>query len=504
MFRYRQGMWTGWVDFVLPRAAFPDSDHRRRIGASFCLALAAMQLAASTLFAIAETIAGHFVTAAVMAVGALLPIWSGLRLRRDGNVARWSQVLIANMFSVLGLVLLGSGGHSLGVLMALPALLLIGSLVSNVRQVLFLGVLVITLLLVGNHLRALPGPWPINIDTQRAQDSLSRVPVILTVCLLGMALLLQLLLSRIFSDLTQMRQREQAALERARFDQQRFADFADIAADWFWETDANLRLSYVSPGITEQTGLRADQVLGQHPVAILRARRADSAELREVDGKMARGEPFLDEKMAWRDAAGKLAVFRNIGRPMHTAEGRFLGYRGAATNITEAWRLTRELEILANTDPLTGLLNRRALAQALGVALAGVRDRGAAFWLFQLDLDHFKEVNDRAGHAVGDQILLQVAQLLRDAGLSSDSLARVGGDEFCALLREPDRDAVIDHAELVQAGLARFEAQFGHAVGASIGIVPLLASFDETQAMQAVDAACYRAKREGRGRIVAE
>ncbi len=90
---------AGWVDQVLPHAAFPDTDHRRRIRASFCLALAAMQLAASLLFAFAEFVAGHLVTAGIMLVGALLPLGPALRLRRDGNVARWSQVLIANMFS---------------------------------------------------------------------------------------------------------------------------------------------------------------------------------------------------------------------------------------------------------------------------------------------------------------------------------------------------------------------------------------------------------------------
>ena len=111
----RRSRLAGWVDQVLPHAAFPDTDHRRRIRASFCLALAAMQLAASLLFAFAEFVAGHLVTAGIMLVGALLPLGPALRLRRDGNVARWSQVLIANMFSVLGLVLLASGGHALGV-----------------------------------------------------------------------------------------------------------------------------------------------------------------------------------------------------------------------------------------------------------------------------------------------------------------------------------------------------------------------------------------------------
>ena len=493
---------VAWFDQLLPPTAFPRDDHRRRIRASFVLALAALQGGASVLFSVSELVAGHHLTAALLAIGALLPIWPGIRLRRDGRVERWSQVFVANMYVLLGLILLGSGGRSIGVVMALPAMLLVSSLVSSGRQIAFWGVLVVGLLLLANLLRPLPGPWWINIDPDWARDSINRVPVILALCLLGMAALLHVLIEAVFADLAETRLRETAAAQRALVNQERFADFADLAADWFWETDADLRLTYVSPGITAHTGLRPEQVLGAHPVAIVQPHARDDDQLREFEAKMARGEAFVDERMPWRDEHGALSIFRNAGRPRRDANGRFLGYRGAVTNITENWRLTRELERLARTDPLTGLLNRRAFGMALAAALADARANASSWWLLQLDLDHFKAVNDASGHAVGDSVLLRVADLMRECGLPTDTLARVGGDEFCALLRDPDADAISDYADLILAGFARLELEFGHAVGASIGIVRLDASEDSNRQLKAVDDACYRAKREGRGRVV--
>jgi diguanylate cyclase (GGDEF)-like protein/PAS domain S-box-containing protein len=330
-----------------------------------------------------------------------------------------------------------------------------------------------------------------------------RVPVILAICLLGMSVLLRWLLDSVFADLGATRQREQEAMERARFDQRRFADFSEIAADWFWETDAQLRMIYISPSLTEHTGLQPEKLLGQHPLAFVRKRHPESARLREIEGKMARGEPFSDELLAWHDESGKVMMFRHVGRAFRDGNGRLLGYRGAATDITENWRLTRELELLARTDSLTGLLNRRAFGEALSKTLAQARESGSSWWLLQLDLDHFKQVNDRSGHGVGDQVLIKVAELLRQSGMPTETLARVGGDEFCALVREPEAEALADYADLILAGFARLASEFGQPIGASIGIARLHPeNGDESFQLRVVDEACYEAKREGRGRVV--
>ena len=494
---------VAWIDDFLPGQTFPHNDLRRRMRGSFVLALVAMQAGASIVFALSELFAGHFLIATLLAIGALMPIWPVWRLRRDGDVDFWSQVFIANMFFLTGFIHLASGGHSIGIVMALPALLLISSLVSTLRQILFWGLVVVLILVIGNVLRELPGPWWINIDSAWARASVGRVPVILAFCLLGMSVLLRWLLDSVFADLGATRQREMDAMERAQFDQRRFADFSEIAADWFWETDAQLRMVYVSPTLTEHTGLRPEQLLGQHPLAFVRQRHPDSPRMREIDGKMARGEPFSDELMAWHDESGKVTMFRHVGRAFRDDNGSLLGYRGAVTDITENWRLTRELERLARTDSLTGLLNRRAFGEVLSKTLAQARESGSPWWLLQLDLDHFKQVNDRSGHAVGDQVLIRVAEFLRQSGLPTETLARVGGDEFCALVREPEAEALTDYADLILAGFARLATEFGQPLGVSIGVARLHPEKgDESYQLRVVDEACYQAKREGRGRVV--
>jgi len=471
--------------------------------ASFVLALGMLQFFASVIVGLVEFLAGHTMVACLLLLGALMPWWPGMRMRSDGDVERWSQVFIANMIVLLSFILLASGGRAIGIVIAFPALLLIASLVSRLRLILIWGAVVAVVLLVSNVLRGMPGPWLININPDWAMKAIDRIPVVLTLCFLAIALLLRVLLESVFDDLTRARDSEKQALRRAHFDQQRFADFADIAADWFWETDARLRLIYVSPGFSSHTGLRPEQVLGLYLSAIVQQHQPEGPEVRLLHAKMTRAESFDDERMAWRDVSGHLSIFRVAGRPLHDADQALIGYRGAVTNITETWRLNLELERLARTDPLTGLLNRRAFGQVLTRALEQTREESRAWWLLQLDLDHFKAVNDSAGHAMGDRVLLRIAELLRESGLPPDALARIGGDEFAALICEPDGEAVIDYAELILAGLARFESEFGRVIAASIGICRVRAELGEESAqLQAVDEACYRAKRQGRGCVV--
>ncbi len=171
----------------------------------------------------------------------------------------------------------------------------------------------------------------------------------------------------------------------------------------------------------------------------------------------------------------------------------------------------RAAETQALTDPLTGLANRRALELALAAAVQEMAAGGPVFSLAHVDLDRFKQVNDSLGHGAGDQVLIRVAQILREGVRRSDMAARVGGDEFVLLLRETaDPSALRDFgARLIQ----RIEAPMalcddaGRAlpptsVSASIGIAipPPHAPPDPDQLLTAADAALYASKRRGRAR----
>lgn len=164
--------------------------------------------------------------------------------------------------------------------------------------------------------------------------------------------------------------------------------------------------------------------------------------------------------------------------------------------------LERERE-LSRTDALTGLANRRAFVEALERAVArGGRDVTVAY----LDVDNFKAVNDRFGHDAGDGLLREVAGGLARAVRDGDVAARLGGDEFAVLFtRTPSEHAHTALRRLLAVAAGAAARLPGTEVGMSIGVVHW-ARLPETVegVLRRADAAMYRAKREGKGRIVAE
>lgn len=173
----------------------------------------------------------------------------------------------------------------------------------------------------------------------------------------------------------------------------------------------------------------------------------------------------------------------------------------------EAAREAAEIE--AHTDALTGLQNRRGLIQALEAALRATlhdeRCQDSGFALVHLDLDRFKEVNDRHGHAAGDDVLRHVARVLREVIRTEDTAARLGGDEFVLLLRGIVEDEVLDRlSRRIIAGIETPIRIDGtqRVVSASLGIVTSrhYAQPCADQLLADADAALYRSKHEGRGR----
>ena len=165
-------------------------------------------------------------------------------------------------------------------------------------------------------------------------------------------------------------------------------------------------------------------------------------------------------------------------------------------------RYARRVEVLALTDPLTNLANRRAFLERLNMAFAASKRSASPFAVLFVDLDDFKDVNDTLGHAIGDALLRQVVQRLRNTVRPTDLVARFGGDEF-AILQADLSDPVAAATLAARVGTsiaAPFEVQ-GHEVRitASIGISPFSAEVEGPAAMMIqADLALYRAKADGR------
>ena len=162
----------------------------------------------------------------------------------------------------------------------------------------------------------------------------------------------------------------------------------------------------------------------------------------------------------------------------------------------------RELERLSVTDDLTGLYNRRYLMEALANELRRSRRLDHPCALLMADVDHFKEYNDAYGHLAGDEALRRIAVVLRETTRDVDCAARYGGEEFVVLMPETKASGAMETAQRIRTRLATDDL-VGGKLSASIGVAEFPDDGDTPEALLArVDAALYRAKREGRDRVL--
>jgi diguanylate cyclase (GGDEF)-like protein/PAS domain S-box-containing protein len=180
---------------------------------------------------------------------------------------------------------------------------------------------------------------------------------------------------------------------------------------------------------------------------------------------------------------------------------------GTIRDITRRKEYERRLRALATTDELTGLLNRRALLELAESELDRARRYKRPFTLLMIDLDRFKRVNDTYGHDVGDKVLKSVARTGAQALRETDTLGRLGGEEFAAILPETSADQALEVAERLRAAIGRAEMEESAApegrlrVTISVGIADSRPERDTVEAiLKAADTALYRAKDNGRNR----
>lgn len=169
-----------------------------------------------------------------------------------------------------------------------------------------------------------------------------------------------------------------------------------------------------------------------------------------------------------------------------------------------AWHEEAEQALvrLAHTDPLTGLLNRRGFEHQAGGALARALRHAEPTVLLMIDIDHFKAINDRHGHAGGDEALRLFARALRQSLRRGDLCARYGGEEFCVLLHRADGSAASRFDARLRQALQALAPSAGEAIAFSAGVAVYGRDGGDVHALVSnADAALYRAKENGRGRV---
>ena len=208
-----------------------------------------------------------------------------------------------------------------------------------------------------------------------------------------------------------------------------------------------------------------------------------------------------------RTASGETRLWEFQSQPLpRLPDGRRV-VLSLAIDITERRQMEVDLKELAITDPLTGLPNRRHFMAALERELARVkRFKTQPAAVLMVDLDHFKRINDRHGHAVGDAVLVHFAQLVRESLRITDTAGRMGGEEFAVLLPGADLETAREFAERLRHRVLRMPTAHEGAViplTASIGVSVLAPDDPRAEtAMARADAAAYRAKEAGRNQVV--
>lgn len=256
-----------------------------------------------------------------------------------------------------------------------------------------------------------------------------------------------------------------------------------------------------------------DEVLGCQPAAVddigiqeweQRIHPEDRAQaLQLLDQASRRGERY-DVKYRFERLPGQFIVVWDRGSFLNDDAGRPTRLIGTMTDVTERIRMERKLEWQARHDALTGLYNRHRFQQAGEQLLARPAQEGSAHCLLYIDLDQFKLVNDNCGHHAGDDLLIQLANVLLSNVRESDLLARLGGDEFALLLGNCPLERAEQVAEKLLAKIEAFEFVWEgrrFRIGASLGLVAVRPGQTLTDALRLADQACYVAKENGRNQV---
>ncbi len=295
--------------------------------------------------------------------------------------------------------------------------------------------------------------------------------------------------------------RVRSSTQKIKASEARFRDVADASSDWIWETDAAGRLRYLSEQFAKSTGTATEEVLGTRIGDLLQP----IGSLKKIDGfrRDLRGQKhFRNFLCRYVDGKSQRRTLRVAGKPIYSIKGKFEGFRGTATDITGEIAAKNRIQHLALHDSLTDLPNRTRLHQRLAEAVEGVGSGVGKAAVLCIDLDRFKEINDTLGHSAGDLLIKGCAERLRAAVRETDTIARIGGDEFAIVQTAIDQpDGAHKLCRRLLKSITRPYDLDGHEVLVTASIGVAIASSTRARPerlLQKADIALYRAKEDGR------
>lgn len=272
-------------------------------------------------------------------------------------------------------------------------------------------------------------------------------------------------------------------------------EYEQRGVGWLWQVDSNNHVTYISSRMTALLGKPASALLGHSLPALLGGHA-------ELGRKLLEKQPFNALDMELQTARGSRWISM-AGDPIIDTAGRFEGFRGVGSDITEMRQTQERLTHLANMDVLSGLPNRGRVRQLLGEALRNATSSNVPCAILFLDLDGFKPVNDTFGHPKGDAVLRAVAKRLVDEVSTDGHVGRMGGDEFAIVITDAQsRRKVEQMADRIIRAIKepymidQTEIRIGVSIGCAFG--PIDGATVDDLILKA-DLALYQAKDAGRG-----
>lgn len=287
--------------------------------------------------------------------------------------------------------------------------------------------------------------------------------------------------------------------------EKRFKDFAETAANIFWELDKDLNYSYISGTISNLIGECSIYPLGKSFETLFSNSKKCEFDFDAYKKILQKKENISNFTFNVKNKNKEIDIFRVNAKSIFNERNEFEGYRGVIRSITEEKSLLERIAYDAKHDSLTGLVNRNEFEKQLKRVLNSIKDKKEDSILCYLDLDHFKVVNDAAGHAAGDNLLIRLCQILEGKVRASDVVARLGGDEFGIILEGCPLNNAVAVCENILRAINQYIFEWDKQrfkVGVSIGIAIINEnSTNEAMIMSQADMACYRAKELGRNQM---
>ena len=281
---------------------------------------------------------------------------------------------------------------------------------------------------------------------------------------------------------------EQVRAFNCLFDAVVVTDLRGIVTDW-------------NKGAETLYGYSKDEILGE-PVSVLHAPEKSTPTTSEIISTVKRnGKWFGEMRMLHKD--GRVGWVESMSVPIFDNAKKMIGVFSVNRDITDRINEIQRLSYLAHYDQLTNIPNRYLLIDRISHLIAQSKRNNSTFSIFYIDLDEFKNINDAKGHTFGDKVLVETALRLKQSIRNSDTVARIGGDEFVLLLENTSgKDDISAMAETIIQKISRPLSIDGEAlkVSCSIGVATYPAINESIDVLlAAADRVMYKAKSNGRG-----